>query len=125
MLRWLLKIVSPMYVWRLECPQTVEAVAEHFIHHHLGDDAIQLISSLPTANSETSANTELAWKRRISFIYGVATHYDVPGLEPGRVGWNRRLFDDCRAEEPERAVEEIYHRVWEKARESSVQRRNF
>src|SRR3954471_6655433 len=118
MLKRLLWMIAPWYAWRLECLCTVDAVAEHFIRHHLGAEAIRLISLIPAPNSEVYAGTELAWKRRISFIYGVATHYDVPGRERGRAGWNRPLLDDCKAKDPEEATREIFHRIWQKVREA-------
>jgi hypothetical protein len=119
MLRRLLGKLIPWYAWRLECPHTVEAVAEHFLRHHLSSETIGLIAQLPTPGAEAYAGTELAWKRRICYIYGVATHYDIPGQERGGTGWNRSLLSDCRANDPEAAVEEIFRRVWEKARDGA------
>ncbi len=115
MLRWLLEKLSPEYAWRLECPHTVEAVAEHFLQHHLSKETVAFIAQIAEPNKAYSA-AELACKRRICYIYGVATQYDTPGCERGRIGWNRLLLSDCQAKDPEAAVEEIFRRVWEKAR---------
>ena len=114
---WLLRRVLPRYAWRLECPRTVESVAEHFLRHNLPNEAIELIAQLPAPEAEAHAGAELAWKRRICFIYGVATHYNSPGGQRGRVGWNRTLLSDFRDKDPEAAVDEIFRRVWQKARE--------
>jgi hypothetical protein len=113
----------------LECPRTVDAVAEHFMRHHIGHEAIRFISQLPTPDSETYTGADLiwtgatpVWKRRITYIYGVATNYGygAVGGERGGPGWNRRLLDDCQAKDPEEATREIFNRVWEKARDGAI-----
>ncbi len=117
-IRRILDRVAPGLIWRWDCPRTAQAVAEHYIQNHLNDAAAQYIRALPSPDIE-DWGVALAHKRRISAIYGVSTCYDDPRGPRGRPGWNRKLLADCRSEDAESAVEEIYKHVWERLREGS------
>ncbi|HBE67598.1 MAG TPA: hypothetical protein DDW52_05550 [Planctomycetaceae bacterium] len=104
LLRLLLHL-APNCHWKLTCPDTIESAAQDFIDYHLPPlEAVSAIGS----DSIRNGGPGVAWRRRISAIYGVSTSYTDPRGQESKRGWNRRLWRNDPGIEPEQLVNRIF-----------------
>ena len=93
-------------LWKLNCPNSIEAIAEHFVTNHISIEQIENLD-FSTVKDEYR-DPWFAYKRRIGSIYGITKCYKSPdGLETSP-GWNRRIFRKYKTISPDNLIESIF-----------------
>src|SRR5262249_48313927 len=98
--------------WRhWACPRTTEEAAHDFFTKR-NDDRVRVVLADPDSWYDFYLTD---FKRRIAYIYGLASNYNVRTTGKWSAGWNRWLIAEAGLD-PEQAAELILRRVCELAR---------
>lgn len=98
--------------WR--CPETVQGAVEDFIDHQNPQSVLDFLSNL--SESERDSDATLSHRRRIAYIYGLASSLGDPSKNIWAPGFNTKLLEACGDADPYRAAQQILGAVYESLR---------